>query len=85
MRRTRGVPAAQRGCPAQCAEGLSDNQRELATQELLRLPQSGMNKVHESGWPGYVCTSCGAIYIREPYLDVPLGKLQGLLTDKWPA
>ena len=54
-------------------------------QELLRLPQSGMNKVHESGWPGYVCTSCGAIYIREPYLDVPLGKLQGLLTDKWPA
>jgi hypothetical protein len=49
----------------------------MTHQEIAHLSQEVLRSLHESGSPAYVCNCCGAIYIREPYLDVKLGRFPG--------
>ena len=70
--------ASTRGCPAGCAADVL-HQREVSDVELCQLSEQAGRTVDDSGWPGYICNSCGVVYVREAYLDIKLGRLPGWL------
>ena len=75
MARRRVLPARVRVCPTGCTKGNADAQHPLSEEEFRLLPDSAQAQVRSSGAPCYICDWCGTLYIREPYLDIPLGKL----------
>jgi hypothetical protein len=71
------VPGAKsRGCPAKCPHGGPQLQRPLSHEELISLPRDSQAHISAGGWPCYICDCCGALYVREPYLDVRIGRLK---------
>lgn len=63
-----------RGCPALCPEGSPDTQRPLAEDDWSKLPYSVRAAIFYDSM-GYICACCGEVYIRQPLLDVRLGRL----------
>jgi hypothetical protein len=79
MPKRRALAARLRGCPCRCSDGDALQQREVTHEELSQLEFGAVSAVRKSGWPCYICNSCGCVYVREPYLDVALGRLSGWL------
>jgi hypothetical protein len=78
MVRRNALHASRRGCPASCASDVL-HQRELSDEELRQLSANATRTADDSGWPCYICNSCGVVYVREAYLDIKLGRLPGWL------
>ncbi len=75
MPRKRAPIAHKRGCPHACEGGTVEVQRPLTAEQLASLSEHACLEISRAGAQGYLCGACGLIYLREPYLDIPLGRL----------
>jgi hypothetical protein len=63
------------GCPNSCTEPSSRLQRAITEPEFAHLSQAARTAVHKSQGRCFICSRCGVVYIRQPALDMRLGRL----------
>jgi hypothetical protein len=64
-----------RGCPNSCTQPSIGLQRPITEPEFAHLSQAARTAVHKSQGRCFVCSGCGLVYIRQPALDMRLGRL----------